>query len=106
MTWADVITYVVMSAVGIVIAAVVLNWVMDRKTRDLRKMIEQHAANELETMRQTRLTMEDLGRRDPQIAEMIEFEIGQLDRREPMVAALAAGDYQELRRLMHTAERG
>ena len=79
------------AAVAIVVT-IVLN-------RQLYGLLREYAQHDVELIQHLRRTMEDLRSRDPQIADMLEIELLELDRQEPIMAALARGDYAELRRL-------
>jgi hypothetical protein len=97
----DVVVFVV-----VLCASLAVTHLLERRRgRELRELIEHNARMQLEVIRHLRRTMEDLQRRDPQIAEMVEFQLGELDRTEPYFAAFAQGDYQEVRRLTREARR-
>lgn len=93
---------------GMWIIAAIVTVVIDRKTRrsnrEMFALVERNARDNLDIMGHLRRTMEDLQRRDPQIAEMVEFQLAELDRKEPGFRALSRGDYTELRRLKRSGK--
>lgn len=72
---------------------------------DTLQIVAEYAHQDLELIHHLRLTMEDLRSRDPQLEESLSVGLLELDQREPIIAALAAGDYKELRRLKREAQR-